>query len=264
MLVSGSAYAAEHPALPLSLDKGQIESYKLAVQPLLAMSEGEMLKLVPAQSGLYFVGCVNCNGGMQEGQLSKWEVKEPNVVRCAFCGHAYPSDKYPMDKVLEVKNPRGEVQRYPYYESRPTWWHEQEPYRGYFTARVDEHKMRYMENAANALARLHALTKEATYARRAALILHRFAEVFPGYCYHFDYPFQQKVIHEGDVNPKDFRAGYRTARWTWWAYMDISRKLLEAYDLIASSGEVEKLSEEKKVSAGADIERLLALAAEQV
>lgn len=264
MLASGCASAVEHPALPVSLDTSRIESYRQSVQPLMAMTEAEMLKLIPTQSGLYFVGCVNCNGGMQEGQLSKWDVKEPDVVRCAFCGQAYPSDKYPMDKVLEVKNPRGEVQKYPYYECRPAWWHEKEPYRCYFGARVDEHKMRYMENAASTLARLYALTKDPTCARRAALILHRFSEVFPGYCYHFDYPFQQKVIYEGEVNPKDYRAGYRTARWTWWAYMDISRKLLEAYDLIANSGELEKLSKEKNTNAAADVEKMLTLAAEQV
>lgn len=36
------------------------------------MSEEQMLELVPTQSGLYFVGCVNCQGGQQEGQLTFW------------------------------------------------------------------------------------------------------------------------------------------------------------------------------------------------
>ncbi|MEN6403362.1 MAG: heparinase II/III family protein [Armatimonadia bacterium] len=215
-----------------------------AIAPLMELSEEDMLKLVPEQSGLFFVGCVNCSGGQQESQLTEWDVREPDIVKCRFCGQAYPSDKYPTSGVTEVKTPSGGIARYPYYESRPQWWKGKEPYRSYFAARVDYQKIRYMENAAFEFARTYKLTNTPQYGRRGALILKRFAEVFPGYCYHFDFPFSQKEIYDGDVAPKDFRGGFRTARWSWWAYMDLSDKLLQAYDILAPSGELAKVGAE--------------------
>ena len=251
-------------ALASSLSADQLASHRKAVTPVLQMTEAEILELIPTRSGLYFVGCTHCQAGQQEGQLSVWYVGEPYVVRCEYCGHVYPSKDHPMDQVLEVTSPGGEVHTYPYHASRPTWWQGEEPYRSYFGARVDYHKIRYMEGAARKLARLYATTGDQTCARRAGLILHRFAQVFPGYCYHFDYPFRQKIINEGEVSPEDFRPGFRTARWTWWAYLDISRSLLEAYDLIADSGQLETLAGETGAPVVAGIERMFVLMADQV
>lgn len=264
MALATVALAAEHPALSISLNPDQIDGLRKAAEPVLSMTEEQMLALIPEQSGLYFVGCINCAGGQQEGQLKQWSVEEPDVVRCAYCGHAYPSETYPTTGVLEVRTPNGGIARYPYHESRPPWWQGEEPYRSFFAARVDYHKIRYMENMASTLARLFTLTGEADYGRRAALILHRFAQVFPGYCYHFDFPFRQKVIYEGDVAPEDFRPGYRTARWTWWAYSDISQKLLEAYDLLAGTDMLERLSAERNTDVAADLRAMLTMMAEQV
>lgn len=264
LLLVAVALAAEHPVLPVALKPDQIDGLRKAAEPVLSMTEEQMLALIPEQSGLYFVGCVNCDGGQQEGQLSRWSVEEPDVVRCAYCDHAYPSETYPTTGVLEVRTPAGGVARYPYHESRPVWWEGDEPYRSYFAARVDYHKIRYMERMASTLARLFMLTGEAEYGRRAALILERFAEVFPGYCYHFDYPFRQKVIYDGDVAPADFRPGHRTARWTWWAYMDISQPLLEAYDLLAGTDALERLSAERNTDVPGAVRAMLVSMAEQV
>jgi len=222
-----------HPVLPVTVDPGQLDGYLERVKPLLDMPEADLLKLVPTQSGLYFCDCVHCEFGRQEGQFAHesgsefvpWSVEEPDVLRCKHCGHEYPSEEYTENGSLEVTNPRGEVQSYPYYEDA-------DGYRHHFAARLDYHKIRYMELSANTLARIYALTEEARYARLAGLIMHRFAEVYPGYCYHYDYPFQEKVIYSGEVDPKDFRAGFRTARWSWWAYMDVSLELVQAYDCL--------------------------------
>jgi hypothetical protein len=264
LILPALACAAGHPLLPVRLKPSDVGGLRAAIAPLLAMSEAEMLALIPAQSGLYFVGCVNCTGGQQEGQLTVWDVARPDMVKCAYCGQEYPSDKYPTSGVLEVKTPTGTTARYPYHESRPAWWKGQEPYRSYFAARVDYHKMRYLENAAAYFARLYWLTKEPAAGRRAALILARFAEVFPSYCYHYDYPFRQKIIYEGEVAPKDFRRSFRTARWSWWAFLDLSERLLEAYDLMADSGELEKLSGERGREVPAQVRGMLTTMAEQI
>jgi Zn ribbon nucleic-acid-binding protein len=263
MLTLVAVATAQHPILPSNVDPSQVNSLQKAVEPLMKMTEQQMLDLIPTQSGLYFVGCINCTAGQQEGQLQEWSIQEPDVVRCSFCGHTYPSETYPTSGVVEVATPGGGIARYPYHEARPPWWKEDEPYRCFFEARVDYHKIRYMETAASNLARLYKITGENEYGRRAALILNRFAEVFPNYCYHFDYPFRQKEISDGDVNPADFRSGYRTARWTWWAYMDMSRPLLEAYDLMVGSDPLVILSTEKNTDVEVGIRDMLADMADQ-
>jgi heparinase II/III-like protein len=253
-----------HTVMPGGRYADRLAGNQKAVTPVLDMTEAEMLALIPTQSGLYFVGCVHCQAGQQEGQLKVWNVSAPDVVRCEFCGHAYPSETHPMDEALEVVTPSGQTHTYPYYASSPTWWRGDEPHRSYFSARVDYHKIRYMEDIARRFARIYASNGDRSCARRAALILHRFAQVFPGYCYHYDFPFQQKVIYAGDVSPHDFRAGFRTARWTWWAYLDISSRLLEAYELIAGSDQLERLAAQTDAPVVADIERMFVSMADQI
>lgn len=265
MLPPADVGALEHPVMPVHEKVENLERYRERVAPLLEMSEEEMVALVPEQSGIYFCDCPNCDAGHQEGQFAlggdmafiPWSIERPDVIRCKYCGHEYPSDDYPMNGVLEVHNPRGEIQRYPY-------WEDETGYRYYFAARIDYHKIRYMENAANWLARMYLITGDPRFARRAVLIIHRFAQVFPGYCYHFDYPFRDKVIYDGDVDPADFRPGFRTARWTWWAYMDIPHKLIEAWDQVLPSGEVQRLAAETGVDVTAEIEAFFRMAADQV
>jgi hypothetical protein len=263
MLAAASIGRTQQPILPINLDPAQTDSLRMAVEPVMSMTKQQMLDLIPTQSGIYFVGCVNCTGGQQEGQLKDWSIEEPDVVRCTFCGHTYPSEEYPTTGVLEVTTPSGGIAHYPYHEARPHWWKNDEPYRCFFEARVDYHKIRYMETAASNLARLYSITGEADYGRRAALILNRFAEVFPGYCYHYDDPFRQKIIYDGDVEPAQFRGGYTTARWSWWAYMDISRPLIEAYDLMVGSDPLTALSVEKDTDVEATIQAMLINMADQ-
>ncbi len=264
LLLPAGAGAVEHPVMPVAEKAENLERLRARVAPLLAMSEEEMIALVPEQSGIYFCDCPNCEAGKQEGQFSfggntpyvPWSIDDPYVMRCSYCGQTYPSEEYPMD-VLEVRNPLGEVQRYPY-------WADENGYGHFFGARIDYHRIRYMEDAANRLARMYAISGESEFAGRALLIIHRFAQVFPGYCYHFDYPFREKVIYEGDVAPADFRPGFRTARWSWWAYMDVPEKLIEAWDQIAPSGEVGRLSAETGTDVTAEIEGFFHAACEQV
>ena len=211
------------------------------------IDETSLVNMVPEQSGLNFVGCPNCNGGRQEGQLA-WSPEHPAEVYCRYCNQRYPSDRYPMRNAVVVRNPRGQEQRYPY-------WEDAAGYRYFFAARRDDLARAYLSRQARDLAHLYTLTGDRTCARRAALLLERFAQVFPGWCYHYDYPFQQKIIYDGDVPPAQFRTGYRTARWTWWAYMDIPLPLVEAYAELRGSGMFDELSRERGHDVAAQIER---------
>lgn len=222
-----------------------------------ALSEEELVALVPEQSGLLYVGCPHCTGGRQERQL-EWSIERPNEVQCTYCQHIYPSDDYPMTAAVEVRNPRGEPARFEY-------WADEGGYRYFFKARRDDEVRIYLARQTQNLAALYAAGGDRSAGRRAALLLDRFAQVFPGWCYHYDYPFQQKEIYDGPVPPERFRRGYRTARWTWWAYNDIPDDLVDAWRVLRGSDVIADLSRERGVNVAARIERdLLRNAAAQV
>jgi len=123
-----------------------------------------------------------------------------------------------------VDAPGGKKHRFYYFERK-------DGYRFWLRAHADYWAREYLEDKARDLGDLYFLTKEDRYARRVALILNRFAEVYPGYVYRFDYPFRQKLFAPyAQSRVPGVPGDYRTARWTWWAYMDISLDLLRAYD----------------------------------
>ena len=218
-----------------------------------AMSEAQLVALVPQQSGLNYVGCPNCTNGRQENQLT-WSVKHPEKVTCQFCQHDYPSQQYPMAKSLKVQTPNLGTAEYPY-------WEDATGYRYFFNAKRDDLARQFMADQAYKLALLYRRSGDEAHARRAWLILNRFADVYPGWCFHYDYPFRQKEIVDGPITPASYRPGYRTARWTWWAYSDIPIDLIKAYDWLAGSRALTTLSEETRTDIAAHIERDLFLPA---
>lgn len=227
-LLPALASAAVYPP-----DLARIDVPKLLAQTahVRSLDRATLTGLVPLQSGLFFVGCPNCNAGRQEHQLV-WSPDHPDEVYCQFCRHRYPSAKYPMNQAVEVTNSRGETHRYPY-------WENPSGYRYFFAAKRDDLVREYLAAQTRNLALLWAKTADRSYAERAAWLLTRFSQVFPGWAYHFDYPFQQKRIF-GLPTPRDASVPpLRLVRWTWWAYLDMPDPLLESWDLIRDGGVID-------------------------
>jgi len=173
-----------------SLDAQNLEQLQRAVAPVMKLSDEQMLELIPDRAGLLFVGCPNCTGGTQENQLW-WTIERPHEVYCRYCDMRYPNDTYPDDQVLRVTNDRGQKHAYPYWDDADGYHHFFQA-KGWYVSRL------YFEDSALRLAQLYGMTGDDDYARRAALILRRFAEVYPGYLVHYDYPFRQKVFWSGE------------------------------------------------------------------
>lgn len=241
------ARADPPPVFTAPVPRSKVAALEASTAFVRGLSEEALTQLVPTQSGLHFVGCPNCKSGTQENQLD-WDPQHPDEVFCKFCGERYPSAKYPMTQVTVVTNPLGQEQRYPY-------WADAKGYRYYFAARRDDLVKDYLAARARELAQLYTATGDRAYARRAALIVARFAEVFPGWCYHYDMPFKQKEIFSGVVPPEKRMPNFRTARWSWWAYMDIPIDLLEAYDRTRASGVYTDLSRERGYPVAERVER---------
>ncbi len=234
------------PVLPVTVKAKDEARLRSACAEVLALDEARLRELIPSQSGIFFTDCPACEAGKQEDQLA-WKLSEPEVARCRYCGHVYPSPDYPATEVEVHTTPGGGQARYPY-------WADGKGYRHYFAATLDERKSAFFQLQAEKLAQLHHLTGDRQAARSAAVICDRFAELYPNYCYHYDYPFRPKQIFDGEV-PPDHPRKQRVARWSWWAYMDIPVSLIRAYDLVRGSGVLSELSAERGVDVAERIEQ---------
>ena len=236
------------PVFHPDVDQGHVAGLEKSLAPLMALSEDELERLIPDRSGFRFVDCPNCEGGAEENQLS-WSIEEPDRVFCLFCKMRFPNPKFPENGVMRVTNPRGEVQEYPYWEApfpppaelpgSLSQFAPDEKYRHYFRAKGWYVARMYFSDAAHHLGKLYFLTGKPEFARRAALILDRFAQVYPGYCARFDAPFRPKVVFEGDRTFPFPVSPYLAAKWDYWAYGDIPSNLVLAYDLIRESGQID-------------------------
>lgn len=214
------------PIFPQPASEQDVEKLQESVAYLLTLSEEELRERVPVESGgIWFTDCPNCEVGSQDRGRFLWLPEKPHQIECQGCGAIYPDNPdYPDDQFIEVEAPEG-VHRFAY-------WENPEGYRLFFRAHADYLHREYLGTMIRNLGRLYAATGEDLYARPAAILLHRFAEVVPGYAYTLDFPYLQKqfspYINDRIPNP----ANHRTSVWSHTAYTDIPRPLLEAYDAL--------------------------------
>ncbi|HRU06274.1 MAG TPA: heparinase II/III family protein [Candidatus Brocadiia bacterium] len=229
LIAAAGAWAGDQ-VFPLDSSPAAIERLRKSTKFILSLTDEQVRDMVPsATGGVYFTSCPNCKYGAEEAGCfnETWDPRQPKRIVCKGCGEAYPGNpKYRDDKFIEVDAPGGKKHRLHYYERA-------DGYRFWLRAHADYWAREYLEARAAELGDLYRLTNDESCARRAVLILHRFAEVYPGYVYKFDYPFKQKLFVPYTQNrvpgvPED----YRTSRWTWWGYMDISLGLVRAYDRV--------------------------------
>ncbi len=207
---------------------------RLQYKPLLKMAEEDLLKLVPPQGGFRYSGSPATNQGAQENNLA-WDLSLGDKIKCIYTGLLLPSDQYPENGYIDVPTPTGKIQRFRYHETpdgKKYWlearrWHDQ---RG------------LMEQAAYDFARLFTADPVAyrECGRRAALILKRFAEVYPDYIVKHEWPGQEKVFLDEAAHRKAAQKidhyFIELTRWSSWGYSDISTSLMLAYDQLRGTG----------------------------
>lgn len=203
----------------------QMERLQTNVAPLMDMSLEELADWVPVESGgLYFVDCPACQGGSQDRGRFEWKPDEPFSIRCLHCDQGYPDNAdYPENAVVVV--PYGETEhvfRYHLSEDREKGY--------FFQAHADWWRRVFLENGTRDLAELYRLTGDDRYAERAAVLLTRFAEVYPEYVLKYDFPFHPVQFAEPGTGPIEGVRVYRTSKWSWWGIMDVSEALALAYN----------------------------------
>lgn len=228
LVVWGSFIGEASPRVfSVELTPSQVQQLQKKVTTVMAMSEQQLQELVPVRSGgLYFVACPHCDFGTQDRGRYDWTIDRPEQIRCQGCGEVYPGNsKYPENGNQKVSGKTTHV--FDYHQSRER----EKPY--YFSSHADYWRRLYLEESARDLARLFAVTGEDRYARRAALILTRFAEVYPDWVLKYDYPFHDVVFQADTGGTIPGIALTRTSKRSWWGILEIEPlSLVEAYDLL--------------------------------
>lgn len=229
----------KHPVYPPSHNESHVATFQQRVEKVMSLSDEQIVELIPDKGGFYFCGCPNCDAGGQEHEV-EWSIDAPKQVKCRYCGMVYPNEKYPCTGEISIKAPDGKTHVYRCHQDA-------NGQKYYFESRMWYDAREYFEQQCYDLAVLYHLTKDKKCAHKAALILAQFAKVYPGWAVRFDYPFRDKKVFPADTMPPVKGVSeYRASKRTWWAYMDIPRELILAYDLIHDSGEIEKLKPKYK------------------
>lgn len=242
VLCALASASADEPAHPVFAISGSASDVSRANE-VMRFSEDEVRSLITDKAGFYEIACANCDKGSQGSQLV-WSPDRPHEVKCKYCGHVYPSNDYPMDKIYRHEAPNGEIQEYPYYEG-------EHDFRHFFNANIDYHTRYWLAGKACDCAKAYLATKDPKYARRAIVILHRMAEVYPNLPIHGldGYTFRRPMFADNEP-PHPYLSQKMGSTWF---YGEIHTGMLTAYDILADTGEFEKYSAE----VGTDVRTLV-------
>lgn len=203
-----------------------ILALKREVEPFIQMSVKEVKALVPTASGIYFIGCPNCNGGAQEMNVLNWKPEFGNKLKCNFCNMIFPNEQFPENHEKVIIAPSGVKQVYRYHQNT-------QGNQYFYEAHSWFERWKWIQQNGERLAKIYSLTKENAYGDRAAVIAGRFAELFPDYAIRYDYPSAAKKFFPADQKwPYEGLVPYRGAKWNWWAYGDIPIQMANVYELL--------------------------------
>lgn len=211
------------------------------VKSLLAIDSRALADLVPVQAGVRHCRCPGCDAVEADDPLA-WSVLKPTILTCRHCGLTVPNDQIPARNEKKVPEETIEVlprvlHRYPYHVVEPEKQRLPDE-RLYLSAKRDYEAREFLAKAA-LYAAVRSREREAdpdapTLARVAAVILLRFAQVYPAYATHYDQPGEPKFFQPANL-PPPYRRGYRTGKWDWTANLDVPMNLVIAYALIRGS-----------------------------
>jgi len=232
-MAAGQAVGLKHPVLDHNLDPARAAEYERAVAGVMAMSEEEMLAFVADRPFCRFCYCPNCHAGYP-GDTFTWTVERPDELRCKNCGTTYPNDKFPDDQVMTGPNALGESFSYRFQVDKQTG------IRIFLPAHLLMFRRNWIVGQCRALGMAYQATHKPEYARRAALILDRIAQVYP------HYPVMEQWITTFHIaKSQQPPYPYAGGKWGRWAEDELPGGVPEAYDLVYDSDEFDKLSQER-------------------
>ena len=229
--------AARHPLAAFDLPDSWRDEYRgdPRTEALRSMAPESLADLVPQQAGLFYTRCPSCETFEADDPL-EWSVLEPDVITCRSCEASFPNDAVPAkveDKVPEesIEVLPGTTHRYPYHLV-PDKAARYPGERIYLDAKRDD----LIKNALAKFALYAALDRRDQRgsddeALRAALILIRFAQVYPSFAVHYDQPGAPKFFQAADLRPP-YREDFRSAKWDRNGALNVPLNLAIAYAIL--------------------------------
>jgi hypothetical protein len=236
---------------------------RAGAKAILALDERALADLVPAQAGLRFCRCPHCEAEEADDPLG-WDPGTPDVLTCRRCGkvawerESAGGNRGSADKKDDKGQPKDDdkgkdkpkekpkesdesvevlprlIHHYPYVAVEPERQHYPDE-RLYLAAKRDYEVREFLSKAAlYAAVKYHHQTsagKDPRLARLAAVIMLRFAQVYPAYATHYDQPGRPKIFQPANL-PPPYRRGYQTAKWDWNGSLDVPLNLVIAYALL--------------------------------
>jgi len=266
------SFRQAHPILEHDLEKpprAQIETF---AREIMALPDAEVLALVPVQTPFITSDCPACGNTHYARGLERalWKFALPDRLTCVKCNETFPSEKFPLNEKATFLNTRGEKVEIAFHRDA-------NGRRFALPGALQSWQNGWLVQRLEALGKLYQLTKDERYARRVALVLDRYAEVFPHYLVK---DFLTETLHDPRIRhtqrnsyvyvstggpfmrdgrkiaerPQEPEAstqatklpyGWTQSRWGWGRWgNDIPSDLLRICDLVYRSREFEKLSHE--------------------
>ncbi|GIP35906.1 heparinase II/III family protein [Paenibacillus sp. J2TS4] len=214
--------------------KERIESPKTPVAPAPPSEQVQsLLELIPDKVGFIFTGLPD-RSELRPYTLYDWDPAQPGQMTSVHSDLTYPNDIYKENKVMSVRNRKGEIVDYPYYED--------ESGKKYFiTAHLWYKQRDYVLQQTPILAKQDPLG--------AARLLYRFAQVYEGYVPTNDYMWQNYPLNADSGPPYAYWGGV----WYRWYTADLNslKHLMQAYSEVSKTDAFEVLSGE----VGEDVEK---------
>ncbi|WP_169976732.1 heparinase II/III family protein [Tautonia rosea] len=208
------------------------------VEALLALEPQAVADLVPSQAGFYFVRCPACEA-QETGETFSWSVRSPELLTCRNCEASFPNDTIPTkvnnaipSQAVEVL--KGVTHQYPYHlvEGNRARYPQE---RIYLDAKRDDLARTFLARFALYAAIRHRDAipedRDPKVATLAAVILLRFAQVYPEYAVHFDHPSQPKFFQPANLKPP-YREEFRSAKWDRSGALNVPMNLVIAYAIL--------------------------------
>jgi len=225
--------------------KKMVREARESVAEIMKISEEDLLKYVPPQSpvGPRRNYCPACG----KGKLVWAGPPDWDKVKCPACGMVFPNEQYPAERKHALGDPLGRPVIFRYYRDDKGFNH-------FFRALTYGPRRDKMMKFGLALARAYHVTREPTYARRAALLLDQLATAFPHWCMRNGSDPHIYVLGEGwhsGTGEFDRWSG----RWMFGVPYECVSSYEPIYDMIYESDELDRLSEERKYDVRRHIER---------
>jgi hypothetical protein len=266
---------AGKPVLEHDLQAPNRAQLEARAQEIFALSEAELLALVPVQTPFITSDCPACGHGHYTRGLDRnlWKFELPNRISCVKCGTGFPNEKFPLNDKATFLNTLGEQVEIAFHRDATGQ-------RFALPGAIQSWQNGWLTQQLEALGKLYRLTGDERFARRVVLVLDRYAQLFPHYLVKdfltdkVDIPgssitqksryvylstggpwmrdgrrFAEKPSEPAASNERtNTPYGWTQSRWGWGRWGDeFPAELLVAYDLVQSSGEFQKLSAELRV-----------------